>query len=157
MKNTNKKYWIIIALLILIIVIGAYKFIIQDGVSQSLERRTVIVLNDEGKEFILEEMTNFLVGVKNIIASVAENNMPLVAEYANKNGKIVQKLVPLEIIAKLPVAFKTLDTNTHSKFNQLALDAQTLGDTQYTLKQLSVLMQNCISCHSIYRIKDIKH
>lgn len=150
---TNKKYWLVIALLTLIIIGGAYKFLIQGSVSQSLDGRTVIHLEASEKDFVLAEMRSFLISVQNIITGVSENNMTLVAEYAKKGGKIAQAEVPLNLMGKFPIAFKKLGFDTHSKFEQLAIDAKSLGDTQHTLKQLSILMQNCIACHIAYRLK----
>lgn len=153
MKNTNTKYWIVIALLILIIIIGAYKFIIQGSVGHHLEKLTVIHLEDGEKDFILSEMTNFLIGVQNIIIAISVNNMPLAAEYARKNGKILQKTVPLKLLGKLPIGFKELGFDTRSKFDKLALEARSSNDKKYILKQLSILMQNCITCHANYHIE----
>ncbi|NOY15605.1 MAG: cytochrome c, partial [Gammaproteobacteria bacterium] len=53
---------------------------------------------------------------------------------------------------KLPLAFKKLGFDTHAKFDQLAMDANDLGDRDHTLQQLSTLMENCVACHAAYRI-----
>ncbi|HID48188.1 MAG TPA: hypothetical protein EYP40_00985, partial [Chromatiales bacterium] len=39
------------------------------------------------------------------------------------------------------------------QFDQLALDAEQLGDPAHALAQLSTLMQNCVACHAVYRIE----
>ena len=48
-----------------------------------------------------------------------------------------------------------LGFDTHRRFDQLALDAEQLGDTQHSLQQLAKLMANCVSCHASYRIDSI--
>jgi cytochrome c556 len=56
-------------------------------------------------------------------------------------------------MGKLPLAFKQLSVDTHAKFDELALDAEQLGDPDHTLAQLNRLMQNCVSCHAAYRFE----
>ena len=58
-------------------------------------------------------------------------------------------------MGKLPMAFKQLGFDTHTKFDQLALDAEQMGDSGQTLEQLGVLMQNCVGCHAGYRIDPV--
>ena len=40
-------------------------------------------------------------------------------------------------------------------FDQLALDADQLGDRDHVLEQLGVLMNNCIACHAQYRLEAV--
>lgn len=78
--------------------------------------------------------------------------MELVAEYARKSGKAAQGEVPGTLVGKLPLQFKKLGGDTHAKFDQLAMDADDLGDRDQALDQLSTLMKNCVACHATYRI-----
>jgi cytochrome c556 len=50
------------------------------------------------------------------------------------------------------MSFKQLGLDTHTRFDQMALDAEQLGDREHTLSQLSSLLQNCVACHAAYRI-----
>ena len=61
--------------------------------------------------------------------------------------------MPGSLVGKLPLEFKKLGFDTHSKFTQLALDAEQLGDEQHALAQVSELMENCVACHAIYKIE----
>ena len=78
--------------------------------------------------------------------------MTLVADAARKSGKTAQAEVPGSLVGKLPLPFKKLGGDTHMKFDQLAMDAEDLGDAEHALQQLSTLMNNCVSCHAAYRI-----
>ena len=40
-------------------------------------------------------------------------------------------------------------------FDQLALDAEQMGDKELVLEQLGTLMQNCVGCHAGYRIDPV--
>ena len=149
----NKKCGIIITLLVALLIGGGYKFIIQGSTSQSTDGRTIIHLNASERDLVLEEMRAFLDSVQHITQAVAENNPQKIAEYAKKVGKAAQGAVPGTLMGKLPIAFKKLGFSTHTKFDQLALDIESLGDTSYALGQLSELMQNCVSCHATYRLE----
>ncbi len=81
-----------------------------------------------------------------------ENNMTAVSESARKVGKAGQTSIPGSLVGKLPIAFKKLGFDTHLKFDELALNADDFGDNKQVLKELSVLMENCVSCYAAYRI-----
>ncbi len=61
--------------------------------------------------------------------------------------------VPGTLMGKLPLEFKKLGFDTHTRFDQLALDAEQLGDPGHSLTQLAELMQNCVACHAAYRFE----
>lgn len=148
----NKKCFVIIALLLLVIAGGVYKFIFQGSVADSIDGRGVIQLNSGERAQVLAEMRSFLYSIQQITKGIAEKDMNLVVEYARKVGKAAQGEVPGALTAKLPLQFKQLGRDTHMKFDQLALDAEDLGDSNHALSQLSNLMQNCIVCHAAYRL-----
>jgi len=60
--------------------------------------------------------------------------------------------VPGTLMGKLPIELKKLGFDTHTKFDQMAMDAEELGDGSHALEQLATLMQNCVACHSAYRL-----
>ena len=140
----------IIVLLLIVIAGGVYKFIFQGAVSGATDGRIAIHLDAGEQDLVLAEMRAFLTSVQQITRGLSENDMTLVAEYSRKVGKAAQGEVPGTLMGKLPLQFKRLGSATHAGFDQLALDAEDLGDSQYALSQLSVLMQNCTACHAAY-------
>lgn len=146
------KCTIIIILLLLIIAAGSYKFIFQGSVTASTDGRTAILLNPGEKDLVLLEMRTFLTSVQLITKGVAENDMKLVSDAARAVGRAAQNEVPGTLIGKLPIEFKQLGFDTHSKFDQIVMDANDLGDGRQILIQLSALMRNCVICHATYRI-----
>ena len=148
----NTKYLTIIVILLLIIAAGAYKFIFEGSTTESTDGRTEIILNDNERNLVLTEMRAFLVSVQQINQGIADNNMELVVEHARKSGKAATGSMPGTLVGKLPLTFKKLGGDTHAKFDQLAMDAEDLGDRDHTLEQLSTLMKNCVACHAAYRI-----
>lgn len=148
----NKKCLTITVILLSIIAAGFYKFILQGSTAESYDGRTAILLDAGERNLVLAEMRAFLTSVQKINQGVAEDNMELVAEYARKSGKAAQGEVPGTLVGKLPLQFKKLGGDTHAKFDQLAMDADDLGDRDQALEQLSTLMENCVACHATYRI-----
>ncbi len=148
----NKKCLTITVILLSIIAAGFYKFIIQGSTTESTDGRTEILLTDSERNLVLAEMRAFLASIQQINQGIAEDNMALVAEHARKSGKTAQAGMPGTLVGKLPLKFKKLGGDTHKKFDQLAMDAEDLGDRDQALEQLSALMKNCVSCHATYRI-----
>jgi len=105
------------------------------------------------RDLVLAEMRAFLASVQQITQGVADNDMQRVAENARKAGKAAQGDVPGSLVGKLPLQFKKLGFDTHAKFDQLALDAEDLGDAGQVSAQLAILLQNCVDCHAIFRIE----
>jgi mono/diheme cytochrome c family protein len=148
----NMRCYGVIGLLLLVIAGGVYKFIFQGSVSGSTDGRTAIHLDAGERDMILAEMRAFLASVQQVTAGISENDLQRVAEHARKSGKAAQAAVPGTLVGKLPMQFKQLGLDTHTKFDQLAMDVEDLGDGNHALAQLSVLLQNCVGCHAAYRI-----
>ncbi len=151
-KIMNTKYLSIIVILLFIIAAGAYKFIFEGSTQKSSDGRIELLLNDNERNLVLAEMRAFLVSVQKINQGIAKEDMALVAEYARKSGKAATGAMPGTLVGKLPLTFKKLGGDTHAKFDQLAMDADDLGDRDHALEQLSTLMKNCVDCHATYRI-----
>jgi len=149
----NKFSLLIITVLLLIILMGANKFIYQGSVKKSEDGRTALVLLASERDLILEEMRGFLIATQQIVQAVSEDEIKQAVIAAKKVGRTAQEDVPGSLVGKLPIAFKKLGFDTHTKFDELAMDAEDMEDKDQTLKLLGGLMQNCIACHAAYRIE----
>jgi cytochrome c556 len=143
---------VIIVLLLLVIAGGIYKYIFQGSVSGGTDGRTAIQLDAGERDAVLAEMRTFLASLQQVTAGISENDPGRVAQHARKSGKAVQATLPGTLMGKLPVEFKQLGHDTHTRFDQLAMDAEDMGDVSHALTQLSTLIQNCVACHEAYRI-----
>ena len=138
--------------LLLVAVVGlVWKFMFQGSTTIASDRRQAIELTESERDLVLGEMRAFLVSVQQINQELAEGDMERVVAAARKSGRAAQQAVPGSLMGKLPMEFKQLGFDTHAKFDQLALDAEQMGDQQQTLVQLANLMKNCVSCHASYR------
>ena len=146
-----KPCWSIVIILSLVTVGMAYKFIIQGEVIEEPDSRTTILLTQKERDLVLFEMRIFLQSVQQITSGISADDMDLVASSARKSGRNAQIAVPGTLIGKLPIAFKKLGFDTHAKFDELALDAEQLGDGEHTVTQLGTLLEYCVSCHSAFK------
>ncbi len=148
-----KLCWTISGVLILAIVAMGYKFMVVGSVVPSTDGRQAIVLEPAERDLVLGEMRMFLESVQKITQAATAEDMVAAAKAAREVGLAAQQAVPGSLMGKLPLAFKKLGFDTHSKFDALALDAEQLGDPKHALQQLTTLMNNCIGCHAIYQIQ----
>ena len=148
-----KVCWSIVVVLLLITTGIAYKFIVQGKIVEVDDKRVAIQLTSSERDLVLSEMRIFLQSVQQITSGISSDDMVLVTDSASKSGRNAQLAVPGSLVGKLPLAFKKLGFDTHAKFDELALDAEQLGDRDHTLEQLSVLLQNCVSCHAAFRFE----
>lgn len=145
-------YLSIIGLLLLVIVAGLYKFIIQGSTTME-DQRVVIHLNESEHLLVLSEMRNFLISVQKITQGIASDDMEVIMRAAKQSGNATQAGMPGSLVGKLPIEFKRMGFDTHSRFDQIALDAESFADKEHSLNQLAELMRNCIACHETYQFK----
>jgi len=115
--------------------------------------RTTVFLTEAEREAVLSEMRAFLESTESIVKAISDVDMALVAESARKSGRSAGADMPKTLHGKLPASFRKLGSDTHRKFDELALDAEQLGDEGHSLSQLGALLGNCVSCHASFRIE----
>ena len=144
-------------LLCALIAIGAmaYKFIISGETITSSDGRQSLLLEEGERDLVLTEMRMFLNAAQQIIQAANDGDAEAIAAAATVVGREAQAAVPGSLMKKLPLEFKKLGFDTHSRFDELAKSARQFGDTDVSLKQLSELMKNCVTCHEGYRVDAI--
>jgi len=148
-----KLSWSISAVLFIAILAMGYKFMIAGSTVPATDGRQALMLEPAERDLVLAEMRMFLSSVQQITQAITQKDMQTVVKAAREVGAAAQQAVPGSLMGKLPLAFKKLGFDTHTKFDTLALDAEQLGDTDHALQQLSTLMNNCVACHSTYQIQ----
>lgn len=126
---------------------------IRGNTKVSDDGRSAIIMTIAERDLVLEEMRGFLEGVEAIIDGVAVGDMTAISESAHKVGMANVQGVPVSLMAKLPLEFKTLGMDTHNAFDELAMEAADMGDTKVVLQKLGSILGNCTSCHASYRIE----
>jgi len=143
----------IIVLLLLVIAAMAYKFAVVGSVEPAADGRKAVVLAPSERAFVLREMRGFVEGLQQVTAALARDDMRAVAAAARKMGMAAAHDAPVEIMAKLPLEFKTMAFGVHRGFDAMALDAESMGDPKHTLAQLGETLSQCVACHSTYEFK----
>jgi hypothetical protein len=151
MKTNCKLCWGITAFLIIgVLGVGSW-FFIQGNVTESDDGRTAILLTASERDFVLAEMRGLLEAVEMITSELSETNMEGVAAAAKSVGMGSSGGEPLTLIAKLPLEFKKLGMGTHRAFDDLAMEAEDIGDSTVVLGKLSTILSRCTTCHAGYR------
>jgi len=148
----NKKCAVIIVLLLLVIAVGAYKFIIQGSTIQGSDGRVVILLDAKERNYILNEMRGLLGHMQQLITAISKDDMDEVIKISNTLVEDSSGQAPTRIIAKMPIAFKKMSLNIHSDFKVLQENVVKNRDGKQALAQVSKIMTNCIACHATHSL-----
>lgn len=148
----NRVCWLLVGLLLLATAGLTWRFILSGQTVPASDGRQAILLTPPERDLVLAEMRTFLESTQLMLEALSKDDMVALAAAARRVGSAATQGMPGSLMAKLPLSFKRMGLETHRRFDQLALDAEQLGDPQHALAQLGELMQNCVACHASYRI-----
>lgn len=148
---TNRITYSIIAVLLAAVAAMAWKFLVAGSTLPADDGRVAIVLDPGERAFVLAEMRGFVAGLERISDALARDDMKGVADAARPLGAGRTHDVPMALMGKLPLEFKTLALATHRSFDALAADAQDGGTPKKALSQLADVLQKCVACHAAYQ------
>lgn len=149
MKNC-KWSWILVGILSVVVSIFAYKFT-KGEVAPSDDGRLAVKLSKNERNALLLEMRTWLQSSQSILEAVSAKNFEEVSRVAKISGMGAEANTPGSLFRKLPFEMKVLGFDTRKKFDEIAVDAIKLKNSEHTVKQLSNAMSNCIACHGVYR------
>ncbi len=147
-------YVVVIIALLLVTLAMAYKFIIAGSTTTAPDGRAAILLEPGERALILREMRQFVAGLGRINDALSREDMQAVAKAARAMGTPKTHNVPIAMMGKLPLEFKTLAFGVHSDFDAIAADAERNGLPKRILGQLSDVLQKCNACHENYQLSD---
>jgi len=138
------------------IVVGVGYQVVMGSTVRSADGRTAIVLTKDERNFVLGEMRGLLGHMQQLVTAAADKDIDKTIAIAKILTGDTKGEKQVSIIAKTPLHFKKITKNIHSQFAELYEDAMTKRDVDYSLKQVSVIMQNCIACHGAYTLVEDK-
>jgi len=150
----NRIYLATIGVLLLVIAAMIYKFVVAGSTQMGEDGRVAIILEPGERALMLREMREFVAGVQRISDALSRDDMPQVAEAARSVGSAKAHDVPVAMLGKLPLEFKTLAFGTHRGFDTIAAEAEAGATPKHALAQLSDVLQKCVACHARYQVKD---
>lgn len=124
--------------------------------AQAEDIRTPIYVAADRHQELLAEMRGFLVSINGIVRGLATEDMATVAKFARANGRLKMRQDRIKSGRRgrgfdAPQPFQMMGGTLHGKFDEIALDAEQMGDPQQTLEQLAATTAICTACHASYR------
>ena len=126
---------------------------LSTAVAEESDIRAVVQLSAQHRTMVLAEMRQFLSGLQQISEALSREEMETVARVAYSLGSPMTQHMATGLRQALPEGFRKLGFSVHADFDQIALDAEGLGDPQHTLSQLGEILSKCVSCHEAYQIR----
>ena len=114
------------------------------------DQRISLSLSAAEKAEFLVEMRQMLASIQGIITGIGEENRQLVIESAKASGNRMARATPDSVRQRLPQSFKDIGGPTHMMFEELAIRAET-DDMDMLASFTGELMQQCMTCHAMYR------
>ena len=133
-----------------------YLFVIKGETTKSNDSRTAVLMSEDNRDFVLEEMRDFLESIQQINEGVLENKPEKIINAGTKSGGSVIEHAPKGLLKTLPSGFKALGFSTHDLFDEIAKNAKNNYNPKETQKQVNILLNNCVSCHKSYKISVLK-
>ncbi|MFP5504598.1 MAG: hypothetical protein ACLGH6_00210 [Gammaproteobacteria bacterium] len=144
--------WWLLAIVVILAAVAGYRLIMGGHTHPSSDGRAEIALAPADRDLVLAEMRGFLSAVQGITAAVSRDDLAAAAGHARGMGLAAVGQIPVSLMQALPLEFKQLGNSVHADLDQLALDAEQLGDRDHTLRQLGDILNKCVACHAAYRL-----
>jgi len=146
-----------IIIIVLLLIIGALAFVMTKGsVAPSDDNRISVVLTEDERNLVLNEMRQFLISVQGVSSAITNKDLKTVEDLAHKAGMVAELNTPGALLRKIPAGMKTLGFGTRGLFDDISAAAKAGKDPLIIRKQLDSLMNNCIACHATYRLPEPK-
>lgn len=122
----------------------------------SADTRQRLVLAPAQRHMMLTEMRVMLESVSGIVQGLAADNLPAAEKAARTSGMVHAADTDPQIKTLLPQQFLELAMQTHRGFDTLADRIKASGSRDDTLRGLAKLTGNCVACHAVYRLDEVR-
>lgn len=130
-----------------------YFFFYKGDTIKMTDERTAIKITAQNREFVLAEMRGFLESIRDINEGMSQNNSKKIIAAGEKAGSGIIEDAPKGLLKTLPIGFKTLGLDTHSKFDALAKMARENYKQEEAQKQVTQILNNCTACHRSFKFQ----
>ncbi len=125
--------------------------LLADTDNKPADNRINLHLTEIERADFLSEMRQMLTSIQGIISGIAEEDIEKIIKSARYSGNRMARATPTSIKEKTPQAFKEIGGPTHMMFEEMVIRAET--DDMQTLTELTgQIMQQCLSCHAIFKV-----
>jgi hypothetical protein len=144
----------IAALLLWAFTIAVFAWFFVRGITtEGTDGRTAVVLNAGERDFVLSEMRGLLAALHEILEGANRGDMKRIAESSRAVGTAGAADENPLLMAKLPLAFKTLGMGVHRDMDEIADAADRGRPVPELLKMASNVLAKCVACHASWQIK----
>jgi hypothetical protein len=144
----------LISLLLWLITIAVFAwFFIRGNTTAGTDSRTAIVLQSSERDLVLSEMRGLLAAVRGILEGANQGDMKRIARSSRAVGMAAAADENPLLMAKLPLAFKTLGLSVHHDMDEIAEAAEGGKPAPELLKMASNTLAKCVACHASWQIK----
>jgi len=144
---------VLIALLLWVITIAVFAwFFIRGHTTAGTDNRTAIVLQSGERDLILSEMRGMLSAVQGILEGANQGDINRIVQSSRSAGMAAAADVNPLLMAKLPLAFKTLGMSVHRDMDEIANAAEGGKPAPELLKMTSNALAKCVACHASWQI-----
>ena len=155
MKKTTP-HWIAIGILLAVIAGIGTKVIVLGNTEKGDDGRTAVILTSSERQAVLGEMRMLLEASQAMVEALANNDLETVENTARPLGASAIATVDFALRAKLPIEFKKLGFGTHYAMDDIADMAKENKPAKAIQMKLAETMNNCIACHAMYQLPEIK-
>ncbi len=150
----NAKLLSIIAIVLWLATIAvAATFFVRGNTAQGTDGRTAVVLSASERDLVLGEMRGLLTTVHDVLEGLNKNDMEQVAAAATRSGMGSAADVNPALMAKLPLAFKSLGMSVHHDMDALAAAAKQGKSAAELQTMLTETMGKCLGCHASWQLQ----
>jgi hypothetical protein len=138
--------------LVTVLIVGIY--IIRGGaVQQVSDARNAIILSQDDRALVLEEMRAMLVATQQIIDGVARDDRQQIITAAKAGGMGSAIDLDPSFLSKLPLEFKTLGFSMHSDMDAISKAAEKQVPLPEISGMLAATLTKCVACHGAWELK----
>jgi hypothetical protein len=117
------------------------------------DSRSVVWLSADQKSAFLQEMREFMSASQQILEASLADDMTRVEKAAREVGIKMINNTPASLKAKLPPGMMKLGPATHKAFEDIANEAETLGDKNEILHKLATLQKTVLPAIKPIRLR----
>jgi len=143
----------LMALLLWVITIAMFAwFFVQGNTTEGTDSRTAIALKSGERDLVLSEMRGLLSAVQGILEGASQGDMNRIVHSSRSAGMAAAADANPLLMAKLPLAFKTLGMGVHRDMDDIANAAEGGKPAPELLKMASNTLAKCVACHASWQI-----
>lgn len=142
-----------LALFLWLITVGVLGwFFVRGNTTEGSDGRTSILLGTGERNLILGEMRTLLSGTHDILESLDRGDPRTAAQAARAIGTAAAADVNPALMAKLPLAFKSLGMSVHRDMDGFAAAAESGKSPAELRALLTGTLSKCVACHAAWRL-----